>query len=111
LPATRVASRAAPAAACRAATSRQTRSSSSAYSRELAQKLVDAFAVDFDADSAWHIGRVVGTKKAAWLTERPTRADVEPHDPASLWRRMTAQRQRAPYAADQKKWQWLKCKS
>ena len=57
-------------------------------SRALAQRLVEAFAVDFDAANAWHIGRVVGSRRAAWLTERPTHADVEPHEPASLWRRL-----------------------
>jgi putative cardiolipin synthase len=58
------------------------------HSRELAQQLLQAFATDFDAANAWHIGRVVGKRKSAWLTERATRVDVEPHDPASVWRRM-----------------------
>ena len=58
------------------------------HSPELAQQLLATFATDFDAANAWRIGRVVGKHKAAWLTECPTRTEVEPHDPASAWRRM-----------------------
>jgi len=38
--------------------------------------------------SALRVGLAVGSRRAAWLTERPTHADVEPHEPASLWRRL-----------------------
>ncbi len=58
------------------------------HSPALAREVLDAFAPDFDAANAWHIGRVVGKRAAAWLTEHGSRADVEPHDPASAWRRM-----------------------
>jgi putative cardiolipin synthase len=58
------------------------------HSPELAEQLLQTFAVDFDAANAWHIGRVVGKKKAAWVTEQPHHDAVEPHDPASAWRRM-----------------------
>jgi putative cardiolipin synthase len=57
------------------------------YSPELAQKFLDAFAIDFEAENAWRIGRVAGRNKVAWVTERSGRAEVEPHDPAGAWRR------------------------
>jgi putative cardiolipin synthase len=58
------------------------------HSPVLAAQVLDAFAVDFSPANAWHIGHVVGKKDSAWITEWPGRSDVEPHDPASLWRRM-----------------------
>jgi len=58
------------------------------HSAELAEELLGAFDIDFQPANAWHIGNVVGKKKAAWITEHPHGADVEPHDPASVWRRM-----------------------
>ncbi|MGZ3428754.1 MAG: phospholipase D-like domain-containing protein, partial [Polyangia bacterium] len=58
------------------------------HSEELAAQLLDAFATDFDPANAWRIGRVVGKHKAAWISEWPGGADVEPHDPAGAWRRM-----------------------
>jgi putative cardiolipin synthase len=58
------------------------------HSAQLSAELLDAFAVDFAPASAWRIGKVVGTNKVAWITEHPDRVDVEPHDPASLWRRV-----------------------
>jgi putative cardiolipin synthase len=58
------------------------------HSPELAEELLGAFDIDFQPANAWHIGKVVGKKNAAWITEHPHGADVEPHDPASVWRRM-----------------------
>jgi putative cardiolipin synthase len=58
------------------------------HSAALAEKALQAFAPDFAASNAWHIGHVVGKHEEAWITEWPMRADVEPHDPASLWRRI-----------------------
>ncbi|HXU71760.1 MAG TPA: phospholipase D family protein [Polyangia bacterium] len=60
------------------------------HSPVLARQLLDAFAPDFAAASAWHIGRVAGKKRPAWITEPPApgAVEVEPHDPASAWRRM-----------------------
>jgi putative cardiolipin synthase len=58
------------------------------HSAALAARVLGAFAIDFSAANAWRIGHVVGKREAAWVTEWPMRADVEPHDPASLWRRM-----------------------
>jgi len=59
------------------------------HSPVLAARVLDAFATDFDAANAWHIGHVVGKNDAAWITDRPGRTDeVEPHDPAGFWRRV-----------------------
>jgi cardiolipin synthase C len=57
------------------------------YSEELAAQLLEAFATDFDPANAWRIGYRVGKKDVAWLSEWPSRTDVEPHDPAGWWRR------------------------
>jgi putative cardiolipin synthase len=56
-------------------------------SPELAAQLLAAFATDFEPANAWRIGKVAGKKKVAWITEEPKRPVVEPHDPASGWRR------------------------
>jgi putative cardiolipin synthase len=56
-------------------------------SPQLAAQVLSAMAVDFAPESAWHIGHVVGRRAVAWITAQPQRVDVEPHDPASLWRR------------------------
>jgi putative cardiolipin synthase len=58
------------------------------HSPQLAQQFLDAFAVDLAADNAWHIGNVRGRRSVAWITQQPRRAEVEPHDPASTWRRL-----------------------
>lgn len=58
------------------------------HSPALARQVLEAMNVDFAADNAWRIGRVTGKNESAWLTERPRRVDVEPHDPAGAWRRM-----------------------
>jgi putative cardiolipin synthase len=58
------------------------------HSPELAARVLDAFATDFDPANAWRIGHVVGKNDVAWMSEWPGRADVEPHDPARLWRRV-----------------------
>jgi hypothetical protein len=58
------------------------------HSPALAAQVLDAFAPDFLPANAWHIGHVVGKHDVAWITERPSRADVEPHDPAVFWRRV-----------------------
>jgi putative cardiolipin synthase len=58
------------------------------HSPALAAELLRAFAADFAPASAWRIGHVVGKEQAAWITEWPGRADVEPHDPAGFWRRV-----------------------
>jgi putative cardiolipin synthase len=57
------------------------------YSPELARQFLDAFATDFEAENAWHLGGVVGRNKVAWVSQRSGQADVEPHDPASGWLR------------------------
>jgi putative cardiolipin synthase len=57
------------------------------HSAELAQQLLDAFAIDFEADNAWHIGNVRGRRAVAWITHGSRRTEVEPHDPANAWRR------------------------
>jgi putative cardiolipin synthase len=57
-------------------------------SPELAEQFLDAFATDFDPANAWRIGKVAGKRKVAWITEQGAeRIVVEPHDPASGWRR------------------------
>jgi putative cardiolipin synthase len=55
-------------------------------SPELAEQFLQAFATDFEAANAWRIGRVNGKDNVAWITEQPVPV-VEPHDPASRWRR------------------------
>jgi putative cardiolipin synthase len=55
-------------------------------SPELAALFLEAFATDFDPANAWRIARIAGKHKVAWITEQPVRV-VEPHDPASGWRR------------------------
>jgi putative cardiolipin synthase len=57
-------------------------------SSELAAQLLDAFALDFEPANSWSIGLVVGKKDVAWISQWPGRTDVEPHDPARLWRRV-----------------------
>ena len=57
-------------------------------SPQLAAQFLDAFAVDFAPENAWRIADVVGKgDDVAWITQQPTRPLVEPHDPASTWRR------------------------
>jgi putative cardiolipin synthase len=56
-------------------------------SPELAAQFLDAFAIDFAPDNAWRIADVVGKGSVAWITQQPARPLVEPHDPASTWRR------------------------
>jgi cardiolipin synthase C len=58
------------------------------HSAVLAAQLLDAFAVDFQPQNAWHIGRVAGKNKVTWITDGAQSAEVEPHDPAGLWRRV-----------------------
>jgi putative cardiolipin synthase len=58
------------------------------HSPELAEQFLQAFATDFDAANAWRIGKVAGKHKVAWISEPAAeRIVVEPHDPASSWRR------------------------
>ena len=52
-------------------------------------QLLDAFAVDFEPANAWHVGGVSGKGSVAWITEGPVSAEVEPHDPAAFWRRVS----------------------
>jgi putative cardiolipin synthase len=56
-------------------------------SPQLAAQFLDAFAIDFAPENAWRIADVVGEGDVAWLTQQPARPLVEPHDPASAWRR------------------------
>jgi cardiolipin synthase C len=56
-------------------------------SPQLAAQVLDAVAIDFAPENAWRIADVVGTGDVAWITEQPARPLVEPHDPASAWRR------------------------
>ena len=56
-------------------------------SPQLAAQFLDAFAIDFAPENAWRIADVVGTDDVAWITQQPARPTVEPHDPASAWRR------------------------
>jgi hypothetical protein len=56
-------------------------------SPQLAAQVLDAFAPDFAPENAWRIADVVGEGDVAWLTQNPARPLVEPHDPASAWRR------------------------
>ena len=58
------------------------------HSPELAEQFLEAFATDFEPANAWRIGKVAGKHKVAWITEQPARIVVEPHDPASAWRRL-----------------------
>lgn len=58
------------------------------HSSELAARLLATFAIDFAPANAWHIGSVVGKDGVAWMTEWPGRTDIEPHEPATWWRRM-----------------------
>jgi putative cardiolipin synthase len=55
-------------------------------SPELAEQFLEAFAADFEPANAWRIGNVAGAHDVAWITEQPVPI-VEPHDPASGWRR------------------------
>jgi hypothetical protein len=52
----------------------------------LAEQFLQAFATDFEPANAWRIGHVAGKQAVAWITEQPVPI-VEPHDPASGWRR------------------------
>ena len=56
-------------------------------SPQLAAQVLDAFAADFAPENSWRIADVVGEGSVAWITQNPTRPLVEPHDPASAWRR------------------------
>jgi len=56
-------------------------------SPQLAAQVLDAFATDFAPENAWRIADVVGEGSVAWITQNPARPLVEPHDPASAWRR------------------------
>jgi putative cardiolipin synthase len=56
-------------------------------SPELAAQLLQAFATDFEPANAWRIGKVAGKNKVGWITEQPSKPVLEPHDPASSWRR------------------------
>jgi putative cardiolipin synthase len=56
-------------------------------SPQLAAQVLDAFAPDFAPENAWRIADVAGDGDVAWLTQDPARPLVEPHDPASAWRR------------------------
>jgi putative cardiolipin synthase len=55
-------------------------------SPELAEQFLDAFATDFEPANAWRIANVAGKHDVAWVTEQAVPV-VEPHDPASRWRR------------------------
>jgi cardiolipin synthase C len=55
-------------------------------SPQLAAQVLDAFAPDFAPENAWRIANVAGDG-VAWITQDPARPVVEPHDPASAWRR------------------------
>ncbi len=57
------------------------------YSPQLAAQFLDAFATDFAPENAWRIADVVDEDDVAWITQQPARPLVEPHDPASTWRR------------------------
>lgn len=56
-------------------------------SPQLAAQFLDAFATDFEPTNAWRIAKVAGKHAVAWVTEQPAHVVVEPHDPASSWRR------------------------
>jgi hypothetical protein len=56
-------------------------------SPQLAAQVLDAFATDFAPENAWRIDNVAGEHSVAWITQNPARPVVEPHDPASAWRR------------------------
>src|SRR6516164_438097 len=56
-------------------------------SPQLAAQVLDAFAPDFAPENSWRIAGVVGEDSVVWITQSPTRPLVEPHDPASVWRR------------------------
>jgi putative cardiolipin synthase len=64
------------------------------HSPELAAQFLDAFATDFAPENAWRIVPVDREGSVAWLTEDPARPVVEPHDPASTWRRFLGSIQR-----------------
>jgi putative cardiolipin synthase len=55
-------------------------------SPELAEQFLQAFATDFEPANAWRIADVAGKHDVAWVTEEAVPI-VEPHDPASRWRR------------------------
>lgn len=55
-------------------------------SPELAEQFLQAFAVDFEPTNAWRIGNVARKHDVAWVSEEAIPV-VEPHDPASAWRR------------------------
>jgi putative cardiolipin synthase len=64
-------------------------------SAELAAQFLAAFATDFEPDNAWRIGEVAGQNEVTWITEEQPRRIVEPHDPASAWRRFVRAIERA----------------
>jgi hypothetical protein len=56
-------------------------------SQQLAAQVLDAFATVFAPENAWRIADVAGDGAVAWITQDPARSLVEPHDPATAWRR------------------------
>jgi putative cardiolipin synthase len=69
-------------------------------SPQLAARVLDAFAPDFAPENAWRIADVAGDGSVAWITEDPARPLVEPHDPASAWRRFLRSIERTLPIAD-----------
>jgi putative cardiolipin synthase len=67
-------------------------------SPQLAAQVLDAFAPDFAPENAWRIANVAGD--VAWITQDPVRPVVEPHDPASAWRRFLRSIERTLPIAD-----------
>ena len=69
-------------------------------SPRLAALVLDAFAPDFAPENAWRIADVAGDGSVAWITQDPARPLVEPHDPASAWRRFLRSIERTLPIAD-----------
>jgi len=69
-------------------------------SPQLAAQVLDAFAPDFAPENAWRIADVAGDGSVAWITQDPARPVVEPHDPASAWRRFLRSIERTLPIAD-----------
>ena len=69
-------------------------------SPQLAAQVLDAFAPDFAPENAWRIANVAGDGSVAWITQDPARPLVEPHDPASAWRRFLRSIERTLPIAD-----------
>ena len=57
------------------------------HSPELAEQLLDAFAIDFEPDNAWRIVEVAGTTRSRGSPSSPDGPTSSRTIPAAAWRR------------------------